>query len=221
MTSALADVNADAILADGIRSLGLSLSRDAGARLRDYAALLVKWNRVYNLTAIREPARIVTHHLLDALALLPHLPALERAQVLDVGAGAGVPGIPLAIARPDWNVVLVDSNQKKVAFLTQAAIELSLANIRAVAARSEQMTPEPLFDIVVSRAFADLATFARASANHLAPNGRWYAMKGARPGDEIAALPATIEVVATIPLHVPGLAGERHLVVMRPRRPSA
>ena len=174
MTSALADVNADAILADGIRSLGLSLSRDAGAKLRDYAALLVKWNRVYNLTAIREPARIVTHHLLDALALLPHLPALERAQVLDV-----------------------------------------------VAARSEQMTPEPLFDIVVSRAFADLATFARASANHLAPNGRWYAMKGTLPGDEIAALPATIEVVATIPLHVPGLAGERHLVVMRPRRPSA
>lgn len=217
-----ADVNADAILADGLSSLGLAFSRDVVAKLLDYVALLVKWNRVYNLTAIREPARILTHHLLDALAVLPHFPpTTQRLRVLDVGSGGGIPGIPLAIARPEWNVVLVDSNQKKVSFLTQAAIELSLANVRALAVRVEDMTAEAPFDIIVSRAFADLATFVETSAKHLAPTGKLYAMKGALPKDEIAALPPTIEVLAAIPLPVPGLDAERHLVVMRPRGASA
>jgi len=217
MTATLAGVNADAVLSEGIRSLGLSLSRESCAKLRDYVALLAKWNRTYNLTGIREPARMVTHHLLDALAVLPHMPPLTSAHVLDVGAGGGVPGIPLAIARPDWNVVLVDANQKKVAFLTQAAIELPLGNVRAIAARVEDLTIEPRFEVVIARAFADLGTFATVSAKHLAPDGKLYAMKGALPEAEIAALPPTIEVVATIPLHVPGLDAERHLIVMQKR----
>jgi 16S rRNA (guanine527-N7)-methyltransferase len=217
MTATLADINADGALSEGIRSLGLSLSREACAKLGDYVALLAKWNRTYNLTAIREPARMVTHHLLDAVSVLPHLPPIERVHVLDVGAGGGVPGIPLAIARPDWYVVLVDSNQKKVAFLTQAAIDLPLGNVRAIAARVEDLAIEPRFDVVIARAFADLATFAAVSVKHLAPGGKLYAMKGALPEAEIAALPPTIEVVATIPLHVPGLDAERHLIVMQKR----
>ena len=217
MTATLADVNADAVLREGVRSLGLSLSRESCAKLRDYVALLAKWNRTYNLTAIREPARMVTHHLLDALSVLPHLPPGAGAHMLDVGAGGGVPGIPLAIARPDWNVVLVDANQKKVAFLTQAAIELPLGNVRAIAARVEDLVIEPRFDIVIARAFADLETFATVSAKHLAPDGKLYAMKGTFPDAEIAAMPPTIEVVATIPLHVPGLDAERHLIVMQKR----
>ena len=220
MTATLADVNADAVLREGVRSLGLSLSRESCAKLRDYVALLAKWNRTHNLTAIREPARMVTHHLLDALSVLPHLP-IAGAHLLDVGAGGGVPGIPLAIARPDWNVVLVDANQKKVAFLTQAAIELPLGNVRAIAARVEDLAIEPRFDAVIARAFADLETFAAVSAKHLAPDGKLYAMKGALPEAEIAALPPTIEVVATIPLHVPGLDAERHLIVMQKRATPA
>jgi 16S rRNA (guanine527-N7)-methyltransferase len=215
---ALADVTRDSALSEGVRSIGLSLSRDACAKLHDYVALLAKWNRTYNLTAIREPAQMITHHLLDALAVLPYLPQDAAQRVLDVGTGGGVPGIPLAIARPDWPVVLLDSNQKKVAFLTQAAIELSLSNVRAIAARVEAMTSDAPFEIVISRAFADLATFVTSSMKHLAPNGRLYAMKGTVPDNEIAALPSTIEVVATIPLRVPGLDAERHLIVMRKRQ---
>jgi 16S rRNA (guanine527-N7)-methyltransferase len=219
MTTALslADVDVDARLDEGLRSLGLSLSQDCRAKLADYIALLAKWNRTYNLTAIREPARMVTHHVLDALVVLPHLPQIENARVLDVGSGGGVPGIPLAIARPDWSVVLVDSNQKKVTFLTQAAIELSMRNVHAVAARVEELSSEGPFDVVIARAFADLRSFADVAAKYLAPTGRLYAMKGVFPEEEIAALPATIEVVASIPLQVPGLDAKRHLIVMQSR----
>ena len=205
----------DIELIDGLRSLGLSLSSEACAKLDAYVALLAKWNRTYNLTAIREPARMVTHHLLDALAVVPHLPQRAILRVLDVGAGAGVPGIPLAIARPQWNIVLVDSNRKKVAFATQAAIELALPNVRVIAVRVEDLVDEPMFDVVISRAFADLRAFAQLSARHVAPTGHLYAMKGVLPEGEIAALPPSIEVVATPALHVPGVDGERHLIVMR------
>ncbi|HEY2817159.1 MAG TPA: 16S rRNA (guanine(527)-N(7))-methyltransferase RsmG [Casimicrobiaceae bacterium] len=223
MTTAasLAGVNVDGRLNEGLRLLGLSLSHDNRARLGDYVALLAKWNRTYNLTAIREPGRMVTQHVLDALAVLPHLPQIENACVLDVGSGGGVPGIPLAIARPDWSVVLVDSNQKKVAFLTQAAIELSLRNVRPVAARVEELSSERPFDVVIGRAFADLRSFADVAAKHLAPTGQLYAMKGVFPEAEIAALPATIEVVAAIPLQVPGLDAARHLIVLQPRMAAA
>jgi len=211
----------DIELVDGLRSLGLSLSSDACAKLDAYVALLAKWNRTYNLTAIREPARMVTHHLLDALAVLPHLPQRAMLRVLDVGAGAGVPGIPLAVARPHWNIALVDSNHKKVAFLTQAAIELAVPNVRAIAARVEDLMDEPPFDVVIARAFADLRTFAQLAARHVARSGHLYAMKGVLPEEEMSALPPSIEVVAAPALHVPGIDAERHLVVMRERVAAA
>src|SRR5207248_8113068 len=134
-----------------------------------------KWNRVYNLTAIRDRRQMESHHLSDALAVLPYLPTIAGLRLLDVGSGGGVPGIPLAIARPDWYVVLVDANQKKVTFLTQAAIELPLGNVRAIAARVEDLTIEPRFEVVIARAFADLGTFATVSAKHLAPDGKLFA----------------------------------------------
>ncbi len=133
-------------------------------RLLAYLALLDKWNRTHNLTAIREPERMITHHLLDSLAVLPHLPAGAGLRVLDVGSGGGLPGIPLAIVRPDWQVALLDSNYKKAAFLRQAAIELPLPNAEVVAARVEDYAPAAAFDIAISRAFSDLAVFAAASA---------------------------------------------------------
>jgi len=220
MTATLADVNADAVLREGVRSLGLSLSRESCAKLRDYVALLAKWNRTHNLTAIREPARMVTHHLLDALSVLPHLP-IAGAHLLDVGAGGGVPGIPLAVARPDWAVVLVDASQKKTTFLTQTAVELGLRNVTPVAARVEDYVPAAPFDVVISRAFADLRTFAEASARHLAPDGLLVAMKGVHPDEEIAELPDDIAVIAAPELVVPGVDAARHLIVMRRTGPRA
>ena len=216
MTTATPDVSDDA-LAAGIAALALALPPGARPKLDAYLALLAKWNKTYNLTAIREPARMVTHHLLDALAVLPHLPQHERLRVLDVGAGGGVPGLPLAIARPQWRVVLADANHKKATFLAQAGIELALPNVTAVATRVEDYAPDAPFDVVISRAFADLATFVRLARKHVAPQGALYAMKGVHPDEELAELPGDIEVVATRKLDVPGLEGARHLIVMRPR----
>jgi 16S rRNA (guanine527-N7)-methyltransferase len=201
-------------------SRAAQIGRPLGARQRAqilaYVALLEKWNRTYNLTAIRAPAQMVTHHVLDALAVLPHLPRTDALRVLDVGSGGGVPGIPLAIARAGWSVVVLDSNQKKGAFLQQAAIELCLANVQVVTSRVEDYVPAMPFDVVISRAFSDLATFARGASRLLARDGRLYAMKGAYPRDEIARLPASIRVVAAPALDVPGLDAARHLVVMEP-----
>jgi 16S rRNA (guanine527-N7)-methyltransferase len=183
-----------------------------------YLELLAKWNRTYNLTAIREPERMITHHVLDALAALPHLPRGAGLRVLDVGSGGGVPGIPLAIARPQWRVVMLDSGHKKTAFLAQAIIELGLAGAESVTARVEDYAPRAPFDIVISRAFSDLAGFVETSARHLAPDGRLVAMKGVHPDEEIAALPPSVRVVATPRLVVPGLDAARHLVVMESAR---
>jgi 16S rRNA (guanine527-N7)-methyltransferase len=207
-------VIATAGLDEGIKALGASLPARALAALAAYLALLAKWNRTYNLTAIREPERMVTHHVLDALAVLPHLPARENLSLLDVGSGGGVPGLPLAIARPGWRVVLLDSNHKKGAFLQQAVIELGLANAQAVIARVEDYVPAVPFDVVISRAFSDLATFAQTSARHLAAGGQLVAMKGVFPDEEVAQLPAGIRVVAAPALTVPGLPAERHLIIM-------
>jgi 16S rRNA (guanine527-N7)-methyltransferase len=201
-------------LDEGLATAGVALPRQARSTLDAYLALLAKWNRTYNLTAIRDPGQMVTHHVLDALAVLPHLPATEHTRVLDVGSGGGVPGLPIAIARPGWAVVLLDSNHKKGAFLQQAAIELGLANVEVVTARVEDYAPDARFDVVISRAFSDLATFARAGARHLVPGGRLVAMKGALPRGEIAQLSGGIRVVATPSLAVPGLDAQRHLVVM-------
>ena len=216
MSDSATTMGVDASLAAGVRALGVALPAGALARLAAFLALLAKWNKTYNLTAIREPERMVTHHLLDALAVVPQLPDRAALRVLDVGAGGGVPGVPLAIARPDWTVVLVDSNRKKATFVAQAAIELALPNVTAVASRVEDYAPDAAFDVVISRAFADLRTFAATSARHLAPGGVLVAMKGVHPQEEIAELPDSIAVIATPSLTVPGLDAARHLIVMQP-----
>ncbi len=207
-------------LDEGLSQLGAgiaSLPRAARDQLVSYLDLLAKWNRTYNLTAIREPERMVTHHVFDALAVLPHLPDESRhpgLRLLDVGSGGGVPAIPLAIARPSWHVVALDSSHKKGAFLQQAVIELRLANVDAVIARVEEYQPPAPFDVVISRAFSDLATFVEAGARHLAKHGQIVAMKGVYPDEEIAQLPRDFRVVAAPVLAVPGIDAQRHLVVM-------
>jgi 16S rRNA (guanine527-N7)-methyltransferase len=216
IASVRASAEADA-LAEGVAALGVALPDDAQARLLAYVDLLAKWNRTYNLTAIREPARMITHHVLDALAILPLLPQRDGLRVLDVGSGGGVPGLPLAIARADARVTLLDANSKKTTFLTQAAIELCASNVQVATARVEAYAPDAPFDVIVSRAFSELADFAAGAARHLAPQGVLAAMKGVHPDEELAALPNDIEVLGVPAVHVPGLAADRHLVLMRPR----
>jgi 16S rRNA (guanine527-N7)-methyltransferase len=198
-------------LASGLAALGLAASGDLERKLLDYIALIAKWNRVYNLTAVRDPQEMVGLHVLDSLTVLPHL---SGNTVLDVGSGAGLPGIPLAIARPDLDVTLLDSNQKKTSFQQQAVIELGLANVRAVNARIESWEASQLFDVVISRAFADLGEFVSSAGRQCAPGGVLAAMKGVYPHDEITAMPAAFRVRSVVPLHVPGVAAERHLVLI-------
>jgi 16S rRNA (guanine527-N7)-methyltransferase len=198
-----------------------ALPADARRKLDAYLELLAKWNRVYNLTAIRDRRQMQSHHVNDALAVLPFLPEEPGLRILDVGSGGGTPGIPLAIVRPDWRVAVLDANRKKAAFLTQAAIELRLSNVRAIASRIEDLASDERFDVVISRAFSDLRTFAEAAAPHVAADGVIVAMKGVLPRDEIAALPKDIVATATPALDVPGLDAQRHLVVMRVVRAEA
>jgi 16S rRNA (guanine527-N7)-methyltransferase len=171
---------------------------------------LVKWNAAYNLTAIRDPDEMVVKHLLDSLALLPHVP--ETARLIDVGTGAGLPGIPLAVARPKLDVTLLDSNAKKTRFCTQAALELGLRNVTVVQARAEAHHPDALYEVIVSRAFAEIADFLAWTGHLGGPAARWLAMKGTRPDAELAKLPPGFRMRAIHPLHVPGLDAERHLV---------
>lgn len=201
----------DEVLERGLSELGLSLTVDSRAELRAYASLLEKWNRVYNLTAIREPARIVTHHLLDSLAVLPHL---RSGALADVGTGGGLPGIPIAIAQRDRQVFLVDANAKKAAFLKQAAIELSLGNVSVHEGRVEDWRPDQRFDVVISRAFAELSGFAAACRHLLARGGELLAMKGSVPRGELERLPPDVEARKIVALRVPFLDAERHLVCM-------
>ena len=198
-------------LESGLISLGLDQSPVVREKLLAYAALLYKWNRTYSLTALREQDKAVSHHLLDSLAALPYLSA---DTLLDVGSGGGMPGIPLAIARPDLRVTLIDSNSKKAAFLKQAAIELALPNISVHCGRVEQYHPQDCFSAITSRAFSELADFVRLTRHLLAAEGRWLALKGLWPHEEIARLPAAIVVDAVHRLEVPGVDAERHLVVM-------
>lgn len=208
-----------AALVAGLSALELDADIAARARLSQYIALLDKWNRTHNLTAIRDPAQMVTHHLLDSLAVLAHLPKQARLRVLDIGSGGGLPGIPLAIARPDWRIVLLDSNQKKAAFLRQAAIELNLANVEVCAVRVQDYMAYLLFDVVIARAFSDLATFATVARRLVAPGGRLVAMKGAYPHEELQQLPSDVLVAEVPSVRVPGLDVQRHLVIMEPRVP--
>lgn len=199
-------------LATGLAALGLTLATRQQTALLDYIALIAKWNKVYNLTAVREPQAMLTQHLLDSLAVLPHVGASSR--LLDVGSGAGLPGIPCAIARPTWPVVLLDSNHKKSTFLRQAQLELGLANVKVETLRVEQYQPEIKFDAVISRAFSDLSEFARLSAHLVAKAGKLYAMKGIYPHEELAKLPPQFKLQEVVELSVPGLAAKRHLVII-------
>lgn len=202
-----------AALDRGLEEMELRLAPEMRARLLEYVALLVKWNRTYNLTAIRDPLAMVAHHLLDSLAVLPHLPlSAERGRLADAGSGAGLPGIPLAVARPHWQVVLAESSQKKAAFLRQAAIELKLPNVEVHEGRVESWRPQQLFDVVISRAFAALQDFIAACRHLVAPGGVLAVMKGVRPADLTAACSA-------VRLNVPLLDAERHLVLC-PASPS-
>jgi len=202
-----------AALDRGLREMSLALPAGARERLLDYVALLVKWNRTYNLTAIRDPLAMVPHHLLDSLAVLPHLPlGGENARLADAGSGAGLPGIALAIARPDWRVALAESNQKKSAFLRQAAIELRLMNVEVHEGRVEAWRPPALFDVVISRAFAALDEFIAACRHLVAPQGVLAAMRGAAP---VSLEPGC----SLVRLQVPQLDAQRHLVLCRASLP--
>lgn len=207
------------VLADGLAALDLPLDAEQQATLLAYLALISKWNRVYNLTAVRDPAEMLTMHLLDSLAVVNPLRRHlgdRPARVLDVGSGAGLPGVVLAIALPRLQVTCVDTVGKKASFIQQVAGELKLRNLSAQHARVESMVI-PKVDVVTSRAFSSLVDFTDWSVQHLLPEGVWMAMKGKRPTDEQAVLPPAVDVFHVEQLVVPGLDAERCLVWMRPK----
>ena len=201
-------------LAQGLAELGLRVPAAIQRKLLDYLALLAKWNRVHNLTAVRESSKMVSNHLLDCLAVLPHL---EAHTVLDVGSGAGLPGIPLALVWPQTNVTLLDSNHKKSTFLRQAAIELGLNNAEVVCERVEAWRSPRKFDLVIARAFSDLPEFLQLAGRLCAANGILAAMKGVYPHEELAQLPRDFKLRCVVPLKVPGMRAARHLVLLSPQ----
>lgn len=205
-------------LSGGIQTLGLDLSTAQQQRLLDYMALIQKWNKVYNLTALRDPADMLSHHLLDSLTAIA--PLMRHTQgrairVLDVGSGGGLPGVVLAICMPQLDVSCVDTVAKKAAFVQQVAVSLKLPNLRGIHARVESLT-EP-YQVICSRAFASLPDFVTWSRSALAEGGVWMAMKGKHPQEEIDALPEDVNVFHVEPLTVPGLDVERCMVWMRPK----
>ena len=201
-------------LEQGLSQTELEVSAAAQQKLLDYIALLAKWNRSYNLTAVRKPEQMVTRHLLDSLVIKPFL---HGKQILDVGTGAGLPGIPLAIVCPEREFTLLDSNSKKTRFVTQAAAELGLMNVNVVQSRVEGFQPHSPFDTVIARAFATIADFINQSAHLLAADGLFLVMKGVYPVTELEALEDTFMVEQTHKLVVPGLDAERHLIIIKPR----
>jgi 16S rRNA (guanine527-N7)-methyltransferase len=204
----------EATLRAGLAQLQLELSGQQVGQLLAYQALIAKWTKVYNLTAVRDPAEMMTHHLLDSLATIaPLQKQLAQGKLLDVGSGAGLPGVVIAICCPAISVTCVDTVAKKATFIKQVALELRLANLAGLHARVESID-EP-FDLICSRAFASLVDFTNWSANALAPTGAWLAMKGKHPVEELAALPATVDVFHVEQLQVPGLDAERCVVWMR------
>ena len=208
--------DAEAVLRDGLAALGLSLSDAQVRQLLDYQSLIGKWNKVYNLTAVRDPAEMLTHHLLDSLAAALPLQkqlqsrGLATASLLDVGSGAGLPGVVLAICCPGLAVTCVDTVGKKAAFIKQAALALGLSNLTGLHARVESITQS--FDVICSRAFASLADFTGWSQVALAPGGVWMALKGKHPAEELALLPPDVAVFHVEPLTVPGLDAERCII---------
>jgi len=202
------------LLAEGIRDMGLDVNAAQQDQLMDYLALMFKWNSVYNLTSLRDPVQMVTHHLLDSLAAVPAFK--DAVNVLDVGSGGGLPGIVLAIVRPDMKVSMIDTVHKKTAFLNQVKAELNLANVTVYTMQVQQLqasdkTGGP-FDVITSRAFADLSDFVNWSSHLLAEQGRYIALKGTAPKDEQERVPQEWKVTKVEPLQVPRLGAERHLV---------
>lgn len=196
----------------GIASMQLELPPEAARRFASHLELVAKWNRVHNLTAVRETEQMVVLHLLDSLSVLPHLGAARS--MLDVGAGAGFPGVPVAIARPDIAVTLLDSSHKKATFLEQVRAEVGLANVRVACERVQEHRPTAPYEVVVSRAFSELADFVAQAGHLVAPGGRLLAMKGVYPFEEIARVPASHRVAQVIELAVPALEAKRHLVFL-------
>lgn len=200
------------ILAGGLREMGLDIDEVTQSGLLNYVALIQKWNKVYNLTAVRDPEKMVVQHLLDSLAVLPYL---AGTRVIDVGTGPGLPGIPLALVNPALEVTLLDSNHKKTSFLRQACLELSLKNTVVVCERVEMWRPAEKYDVVISRAFSDLSEFANLALHLCQSKGQMLAMKGVYPHEELVRLPPTVALQGVEPLKVPGLNAERHLVLLR------
>lgn len=199
-----------AVLATGIKELSLDLDEKQHEQLLDYLALLVKWNSVYNLTSVRDPMQMATLHLLDSLAAVPAFTGARN--VLDVGAGGGLPGIVLAIAMPDTKVSLIDTVHKKTAFLKQVKAELGLANATVYTSKVQEVTVPAKFDVITSRAFADLSDFVEWSGQLLEEGGKFIALKGVAPPEERERLPAPWKITDLQPIRVPGLDAERHLV---------
>lgn len=196
-----------------LKSAGISLSDQQKQQLVGYVEMLHKWNKAYNLTSVRDPEQMLVRHILDSLVVEPHL---SGDRFIDVGTGPGLPGIPLAIVRPQSHFTLLDSLGKRVRFLKQVQHELKLENISPVQSRVEDFPAEPPFDGVISRAFASLTDMVTWCHHLPGPQGRFYALKGVLPQDEIAALPAGLTVENVLPLSVPQLEGERHLVIIAP-----
>ena len=202
-------MNSEEELQLGSAQLGVLLSAEMCLKLLDYVALLDKWNKVYNLTAIRDPQQMVSTHLLDSLAVLPHL---WSGQWLDAGCGAGLPGVVLAVMKPEWHFTLLDSNSKKTSFVQQAIIELKLRNVAVHCARVEEWQAAEKFDGIISRAFTGLGEFITKTRGLMATHGRWAAMKGIAE-QELASIPPGCRVERVIPLQVPGLHAARSLVI--------
>jgi len=200
----------------GLQEAGLELTPEVRRKLLDYLALLQKWNKVHNLTAVRDPEEMVTLHLLDSLSVLPYI---EGSRLLDVGSGAGLPGIPLAICNPELQVTVLDASHKKASFMRQAKAELRIANLEVVCGRVEAFQPETLFDTIISRAFSDLAEFMQLTLHLGKPDSRWLAMKGVYPFEELAQM--KVEPIRVVPLKVPGLDAQRHLVFLSPNNLKA
>jgi 16S rRNA (guanine527-N7)-methyltransferase len=200
--------------------LGVDLTQSQCEALAAFVRLLLRWNRVHNLTAITTESDVLTHHLLDSLSVVGQVRTLvtnvAQPRVLDVGAGAGFPGIPLAVALPSLFFVLNDAAEKKCAFMTQARLELSLNNVRVEHRRVEQLRDEP-FDLIISRALGPLSSFTESTRHLLSPSGHWLAMKGLEPLQELRELPPHAQAVRTVTLRVPQLDEARSLVLMRPR----
>lgn len=199
-------------LKEQAKQIGVQLSEEEANKLIAYLDLIQKWNRIHNLTALRDPAKMLSHHLLDSLAVNPYI---KVQNLLDVGSGAGLPGIPLAIINQDMHVTLSDSNKKKSVFQQQVVIELGLRNVTVVSGRVESMKVEKQFDGIISRAFSEMNLFIELTRNLLAKNGCWYAMKGVYPEQEVTTLPAGVEVLTIHELDLPILEAQRHLVVMK------